>query len=112
MKGSSRVIFYFLRYDLFDHEKRLLAKGLNFSLPPKYLDYADYLVIFELSYKSIRKLGVLSNKDVDSVKTRTKEVTLSSSGNYNNKVLEDLSIKEFLALQNIHKNKKFDYTKI
>ena len=35
-------------------KKRLLAKGFNFSLPPKYLDYTDYLVNFEFFYRNIR----------------------------------------------------------
>ena len=47
------------------------------SLPPKYLDYADYLVNFELFYRNIRNLGILSNENLDFVKTRTKEAALS-----------------------------------
>ena len=77
-------------------------KGLNFSLPPKYLDYADYLVNFELFYRNIHNLGILSNEDLDFVKTRTK---LSSYRNYNNNVLQHLSKEELLALQNLRKNK-------
>ena len=38
---------------LSDCEKRLLAKSLNFSLPPEYLDYADHFVNFELFYANI-----------------------------------------------------------
>ena len=91
--------------ELSDSEKRLLAKGLNFSLPPKYLDYADYLVNFELFYRNIRNLGILSNEDLDFVKTRTKEAALSSYRNYNNNVPQHLSKEEFLALQNLRKNK-------
>ena len=80
-------------------------KGLNFSLPPKYLDYADYLVNFELFYRNIRNLGTLSNKDLDFVKIRAKEAALSSYRNYNNNVPQHLSKEEFLALQNLRKNK-------
>ena len=68
-------------------EKRLLAKGVNFSLPPKYLDYADYLSNFDLLCRNIRNFGILSNEDLDFVKTRTKEAVLSSYQNYNNNVL-------------------------
>ena len=46
MHDPSKVIFNRSKYELSDCEKRPLAKGLNFSLPPKYLDYADYLEIF------------------------------------------------------------------
>ena len=41
-------IFNFSKYVLSDCEKSLLTKGLNFSIPCKKLDYADYLVQFEL----------------------------------------------------------------
>ena len=80
-------------------------KGLNLNLLPKYLYYADYLVSFELSYRSIRKLGIFSNKDLDFVKTEKKEVALSSHGNYNNNVAQHLSEEELLALQNLRENK-------
>ena len=73
-------------YELSDCKKRLLAKGLNFSLPPKYLDYADYLVNFELFSRNIHNLDILSNKDLDFVKNKNKEAALSSYRNYNNNV--------------------------
>ena len=101
MQDSSNVIFNFLKYELSDCEKRLLAKRLNFSLPPKYLDYADYLVNFELFYRNIRNSDILSNKDLDFVKIRPKEEALSSYRNYDNNVQQHLSREEFLALQNL-----------
>ena len=60
--------------------------GLTFSLPPKYLEYADYLVNFEWLYRNIRNLGILSNEDPDFVKTRTKEAVKYSYRNYINNV--------------------------
>ena len=74
-------------------------------MPPRHLDYTDYLVNFELFYRNIRNLGILSNEDLDFVKTRTKEAALSSYRNYNNNVPQHLSKEEFLALQNVRKNK-------
>ena len=47
----------------------------------------------------------MSNEDLDFVKTRTKEVALSSYRNYNSNVPQHLSKEEFLALQNLRKNK-------
>ena len=73
MHDPSKVIFNFSKYELSDCEKRLLAKGLNFSLPPKYLDYADYLVNFELFYRNIHNVGILSNDDLDFVKQEQKK---------------------------------------
>ena len=86
-------------------EKRLLEKSLNFSLPLKYLDYADYLVRFELFYRNIRNLAILSNEELDFVKTITKKVVLCSYQNCNNNVPQYLFKKEFLDLQNLHKIK-------
>ena len=37
------VIFNFSNHVLTDHEKLLLSKGLNFAIPPKDINYADYL---------------------------------------------------------------------
>ena len=99
MHDPSKVIFNFSKCELSDCEKRLLAKGLDFSLPPKYLDHADYLVNFELFYRNIHNLGILFKK------TRPKEAALSSYRNYNNNVPQHLSKEDFLALQNLHKNK-------
>ena len=47
----------------------------------------------------------MSNEDLDFVKTRIKEAALSSYRNYNNNVPQHLSKEEFLALQNLRKNK-------
>ena len=69
------------------------------------LDYADYLANFKLFYRSIRNLGILPNEDLDFVKTRIKEAALSTYRNYNNNVPQHLSKEEFLALQNLRKNK-------
>ena len=66
--GSEKVIFKFSKYELSDAENKLLAKGLNFCLAPKQLNYADYLKHFELFYRNIRNLEVLSNEGVDFVK--------------------------------------------
>ena len=71
----------------------------------KYLDYTDYLVNFELFYRNIRNFGIFSNGDLDFGKTRAKEAALSSYRNYNNNVPQHLSKEEFLALQNVRKNK-------
>ena len=56
-------------------------------------------------YRNIRNLGILSNEDLDFVKKRTKQAALFSYRNYNNNVLQNLSKEEFLALQNLRKNK-------
>ena len=55
MEGDpEKVIFNFLKYELSDAEKKLLAKDLNFCLAPEQLNYADYLVHFKLFYRNIK----------------------------------------------------------
>ena len=63
--------------------KRLLAKGLNFSLPPTQLHYSGYLVNHKLFLRIARKLSILSNEDLGFVKTQIKETAHSSYRNYN-----------------------------
>ena len=105
MQDPSKIIFNFSKYEVSDCEKRLLVKGLNFSLSPKYLDYADYLVNFVLFYRSICNLCIFSNEDLDFVKTRTKEAVLSAYWSYNNNVLQHIFKEEFRASENLRKNK-------
>ena len=97
MHDPSKAIFNISKYEQSDCEKGLLAKGLNFSIPSKYLNYADCLVNFELFDRNIRNLGILSN-DLDFVKTRTKEAALSSYRNYKNNVPQHLSKKAFYKI--------------
>ena len=47
----NQVIINFSSYQLNDVEKSLLAKGLNFALPPKILNRADYLFSFKMVYR-------------------------------------------------------------
>ena len=41
-----------------DAEKSLLVKGLNFALPPKILNRADYLLSFEMIYRNMKTIDV------------------------------------------------------
>lgn len=74
-------------------------------MPPTYLDFAAYIDHFELFYRNIWNLDILSNEDLNCIKTRTKKIALSSYRKYNNGVPQHLSIDEFLASQNLRKNK-------
>ena len=66
-----------------DLEKRLLAKGLNYALPPIKLDYGDYMTPFELFYREIRKLTIEDHHELEKVKTEIKKEAYSSFDNYN-----------------------------
>ena len=72
-QNQEKVIFNFSKYVLSDSEKSLLTKGLNLSIPCKKLDYADYLVQYELFFGDIHNLEILSNEDLDFAKAKTKE---------------------------------------
>ena len=77
---------------------------MNFSIPPKKLNNADYLVNFELIYRDIGNLQVLSAEDLEFTKTKTKDIALSSFRTYNNSVQQHLSKGESNALKSL----KFD----
>ena len=66
-QNPENVIFNFSRYVLSDCEK------YTFSILCKKLDYADYLVHFELFFRDISNLDILSNEGLDFVKAKTKK---------------------------------------
>ena len=81
-QDAGKVIFNF-SVSRAETEKSLLVKGLSFSLPPKKLSYSDYLVNFELFYRSIDNLKILSEDNLDYIKTKIKDLALTSFCNYN-----------------------------
>ena len=101
-----KVIFNFSKATLNESEKALLSKGLNFSLPPKQLKYADYLLNFELFFRDICKLDILSNENLEFLKTKIKDVALSSLRYFNLNVPQHLSDSEFQALKNLSRLNK------
>ena len=56
-----KVIANYSSYDLSDNEKKLLVKGLNFAVPPRKLNYADYLAPYELMFRDVKNLSVEDN---------------------------------------------------
>ena len=48
-----KVLFNFSNHSLTEHEKSLLSRGLNFAIPPRNVNYADYLLPFELLFRHI-----------------------------------------------------------
>ena len=52
------MIFNYSSHVLTESEKRLLSKGLNFTIPPDKLEYSDFLLPFELLYREIQNLDV------------------------------------------------------
>ena len=93
-----KIIFNYNSYILSKAEKSLLVKSFNFSIPPIKLNHAHYLANFGLFYRDLCKVQVLSAKDIDFIKTKTKDIALSSFRIYNNNVPQHLSKGEFNAL--------------
>ena len=60
--NPDKVIFNFSSHFLNTTEKSLLSKGLNFAIPPKNINCADYMIPFELLYRDVDSLEV-SNLD-------------------------------------------------
>ena len=71
-QDTEKVILNFSKLSLTDAEKTLLVKDLSFALPPKQVSYSDYLINFELFYRSIDILKNLSGDNLDFIKTRIK----------------------------------------
>ena len=56
-----KVLFNFSSHYLTEHEnpsQSLLSRSLNFAIPPKNLNYADYLLPFELLFRDIDLLDI------------------------------------------------------
>ena len=104
-QNPDEVIFNYSKISLSDTEKSLLVRGLRFSLPPKKLNYADYLTNLELFYRSIQNLDVLLNGGLDLVKTKIKDAVLSSFCFYDANVPQKLIDEELEALHKLSKNK-------
>ena len=103
-QDPEKVIFNFSKVPLIVAEKSLLVKGLSFSLKPKQLSYSDYFINFELFYRSIDNLKILSDNNLDFMETRIKDTALTSFCNYNANVLQHLYNEEFEVLRTLSKN--------
>ena len=99
-----QVIHNFSSYVLSDDEKSLLAKGLNFSLPPGKLDFPDRMTPFELLYKNV-KCCDLSQYKLDILKVDLRKVAYSSFNQYNFLKELNLSQPEYQALKNLSSRK-------
>ena len=102
-QDPDKVIFNFSSYNLSDHEKIVLSKGLSFAIPPKTIEYSEFLVPFEILFRDINSLEVGNlNKECansrfrDSVYTSLKQVSEVSQKN--------LSKEEVKAPNNLVKN--------
>ena len=102
--NPDKVIFNFSSHVLNTTEKSLLSKGLNFAIPPKNINYADYMIPFELLYRDVDSLEV-SNLDKEFIKSRLRDSTFSSYMDTSKTFEKNLLKAEFEALKILLKNK-------
>ena len=76
-QDPGKIIFNFSSYNLSDHEKLILSKGLSFAVPPKAIEYSEFLVPFEMLFRDINSLEV-SNLDKECVKSRLRDSAYTS----------------------------------
>ena len=55
-QDPDKVIFNFSSYNLSDHEKIFICKGLRFAIPPKTIEYSEFLVPFGMLFRDIKSL--------------------------------------------------------
>ena len=106
-----KVIFNFSGHFLNTTEKSLLSKGLNFVIPPKNRNYADFMLPFELLYRDVDSLKV-SNLDKEFIKSRLRDSAFSSYKDTGKTVEKNLPKKEFDALKILLKNKDIIVQKV
>ena len=100
-----KVISNFSSHLLSDSEKCLLCKGLRFALPPKKIDYADFLLQFELLYRDTLQFNLPSQKR-DLLKNKLKDICFSTLNSYNfDKVNTNLTESESKALKELIRRK-------
>ena len=76
-QDPDKGIFNFSSYNLSDHKKIVLSKGLSFALPPKTIKYLECLVPFEMLFRDINSLEVC-NRNKECVKNRLRDSTYTS----------------------------------
>ena len=102
--NPDKVIFNFSSHVLNTTEKSLLSKGLNFTILPKNINYADYMIPFELLYRDVNSLEV-SNLDKEFIKSRLRDSAFSSYKDTSKTFGKNLPKAEFDALKILLKNK-------
>ena len=85
-------------------EKFLLSKGLNFAIPPKNINDADYMIPFELLYCDFDSLEV-SNLDKEFIKSRLRDSAFSLYKDISKTFEKNSPKSEFDALKILLKNK-------
>ena len=78
--NPDKIIIKYSSDQLADIEKTVLAKSLNFALPPKKLNNSYYLTPYELLFRDIKELSVDDNI-LERIKVDLKKICFSSFEN-------------------------------
>ena len=79
--SPDRVIVNFSLYELIDDEKKVLCKGLNFSVKPGLIEYSELLLPFELLFRDIKRED-FCNEDMSLINARLLDIALTSYQNF------------------------------
>ena len=83
----------------------MLCKDLRFALPPKKIDYADFLLQFELLYPDTLQFNLSSEKR-DLLKNKLRDICFSTLNYYNfDKVNTNLTEAESKASEELIRRK-------
>ena len=121
--NPDEIIINHTSYQLSDNDK-VLDKDLNFDLPPRRLNYADYLTPYELLFRDIKELSA-GDSILERVKVDMKKICLSHFKFKDEinitpdelKALKDLSSRKDIIIQKADKDNsivtlnKSDYIK-
>ena len=99
-----KVLFNFSNQSLSEHEISLLSGGLNFAIPPKNVNYTDYLLPFELLFRDI-DLREIRSYDKEYIRGRLSGCAFTSFRDSSKINENNLSKEEHLALKDLIKNK-------
>ena len=96
--NPDKVIHNFSSVTLSDRDKYLLSKGLNFALPPAFLEYPGYLVGYKLFFRDTLSPKT-SHLDRELLKSRLKELDFSFFNTHNSfRKPNNLTPEEFESL--------------
>ena len=100
------VIYNYSSYILNDIEKSVLTKGLNYALPPKKLKYENYILPFELLYRSVKDDTTIRRQDLMHLRSKLCSTANTSYRAYNKKDhrFENLTPEEYEAFLNLASN--------
>ena len=110
-QDPDKVIFNFSSYNLSDHEKIVLSKGLSFAIPPKTIEYSEFLVPFEMLFRDINGLEV-GNLNKECANSRLRDSAYTSFKQVSKVSQKNLSKEEVKAPNNLVKNEDIVIQKV